>query len=71
MNITIAAAFRWRDTSGVLVRAIETCLAVLGRPWLDAMRSRCGPPQPEWLAEQHDADEEPRLMVALSCAVLH
>jgi hypothetical protein len=71
MSTTIHESFLYRYTLLALGRVVETVLAALGQSWLDAVRFRCGPPEPEWAPEHRDADEELRLMVALSCAGLH
>jgi hypothetical protein len=71
MSTTILSPFRWRHMFLVLGRVVEAGLAALGQSWLDAVRFRCGPPEPEWTPEHRDADEELRLMVALSCAGFH
>jgi hypothetical protein len=68
MSTTIVG---WRDAPRGVWRVIEAGLAALGQTWLDAVHYRCGPPEPEWSPDHRDADDELRLMVALSCAGFH
>ncbi len=68
MNATTTVSSRW---FAFLLRAIDHGLTSLGQVWLDAVRVRYGRPGYEWDHGHEDADEELRLMVALSCAGFH
>jgi hypothetical protein len=71
MSTMLLSWCRWQNGLLVLGRVVDTGFAALGQSWLDAVRVRCGRLEPDWSPDHHDADEELRLMVALSCACFH
>jgi len=71
MSATILPCWRLRAVSHLLWRMLDTGFAALGQSWLDAIQLGCGPPEPEWPPIHRDADEELRVMVALSCTTFH
>jgi hypothetical protein len=71
MSATILSSSRWRAAHHERSQMFDIGFAALRQFGLDSFQFRCGPPETEWSPRHWDADDDPRLMVALSYAAFH